>query len=301
MQREWLGRAALGTAAGIWGSMYVVSKVVLEVIPAMSLVWLRYLVAAVALYLLGRWQGVSFRIGKKEWPLVAGVGIIGYFLSIWAQFAGTAASSAHLGAVITSTVPVFVVLLAWVILHEPLSVRKLLAVAVATLGMLIIVGWPGGETGENLFWGEMLLILAAVTWAWMSIMVKQIPRRYSTLAITFWGSLLALVCSFPFVVAQWQGGVWFSQVTPAIGLGVAYIGLVSTAGAFYLWNLGLAWTKEGTDSVYFFFQPLVGSLLGWLLLGEKLTLSFWLGGIFVFLGIGLSSFRGHERKSQHSQ
>lgn len=295
MQREWMGRAALGMAAGIWGSMYVVSKVVLEVVPAMSLVWLRYLVAAFALYLLGRWQGVSFQIGKKEWPLVAGVGIIGYFISIWAQFAGTAASSAHLGAVITSTVPVFVVLLARVILGEHLTGRKLLAVGMATLGMFIIVGWPGVKTTGHLFWGEMLLVLAAVTWAWMSIMVKQIPRSYSTLAITFWGSLLAFICSSPFVFTQWHGGLWFSEVTAAIGWGVVYIGLVSTAGAFYLWNLGLAWTKEGTDSVYFFFQPIVGSLMGWMLLGEQLTLSFWLGGFFVLIGIGLSNFHRQGR------
>lgn len=295
ISQEWRGRAALVLASGIWGSLYVVSKVVLEVVPPMSLVWMRYLLAVLALFILGKLQGIPFKVGRKEWPLVGGVGFIGYFISIWAQFAGTQASSAHMGAIITSTTPIFVILLARWLLREALTFFKMLAVGLATAGVLIIVGLPGESYSTNMIKGEALLILAAVTWAWMSVMVKQIPKSYSTLSITFWAAVIGLICSTPFFVFDWGSVAWFHQTDALIWSGVFYIGLIATAGAFYLWNLGLTMTKAGSDSVYLFFQPVVGSLLGWALLGEKLTHSFWVGGFLILTGVVLTSYGKNEK------
>ncbi len=59
-------------------------------------------------------------------------------------------------------------------------------------------------------------------------------------------------------------------------LGVLYLGVISTAGAFFLWNKGLELMDASIGSLFFFFQPIVGSLLGWLLLNETLNNNFLL-------------------------
>jgi len=69
--------------------------------------------------------------------------------------------------------------------------------------------------------------------------------------------------------------------------GILYLGIVSTAGAFYLWNKGLQMVDAATGGLYFFFQPLVGTLLGWFFLGEHVGVTFWIGALLIIGGVFL--------------
>ncbi len=64
-----------------------------------------------------------------------------------------------------------------------------------------------------------------------------------------------------------------------------YIGIVSTAGAFYLWNKGMEIVDAGSGGLFFFFQPLAGTLLGWLFLGEHVGIIFWVGATLILIGV----------------
>ena len=70
-------------------------------------------------------------------------------------------------------------------------------------------------------------------------------------------------------------------------LGVLYLGIVSTAGAFFLWNKGLELMDASIGSLFFFFQPIVGSLLGWLLLNETLNSNFLLVVFLLYVAFSL--------------
>ena len=74
----------------------------------------------------------------------------------------------------------------------------------------------------------------------------------------------------------------------AVWLSILYIGLVSTALAYYLWNKGLELMEAGNASVFFFAQPLTGTFFSWLLLGEKLNVGFFLGGALIMAGVAIS-------------
>jgi drug/metabolite transporter (DMT)-like permease len=117
-----------------------VSKVVLEVIPPLTLVWLRYLVALAALGGFGLMSRISWRIAKRDIPLVAAIGLIGYLISICAQFIGTKLSTAQLGSVVTSSTPAFMVVFAYPLLKERVTWRKGLSLVLATLGVVMVVG-----------------------------------------------------------------------------------------------------------------------------------------------------------------
>jgi len=70
---------------------------------------------------------------------------------------------------------------------------------------------------------------------------------------------------------------------PAI-LGILYIGIGSTAIAFFLWNKSFELLDAATASLFFFAQPVVGTLLSAIFLGEKLGWSFFAGGALILLG-----------------
>ena len=283
MIKRYIGPIYLTLAASIWGGMYVVSKLVLTFISPIELVWLRYVVALLTLGLIGFATRQSWRIQRKHIPLVLSIGVIGYFISIWAQFAGTQLSSAQMGAVITSATPAFMVIFARILLREKITARKALSVCLATIGVLLIVGVA--DIGESSQIGGVILGIAALTWALMSVLIKKIPSDYSQLVITTYAILIATVVMTPFAITQIRLEELHLLMQPIAWGGILYLGMVSTAGAFFFWNKGLQMVDATRGGLYFFFQPLVGTLLGWLFLGEQVGFAFWIGTLLILSGV----------------
>ncbi|EHL75550.1 hypothetical protein HMPREF1014_01585 [Bacillus sp. 7_6_55CFAA_CT2] len=291
MKHTILGAIYLSLAASIWGGMYVVSKYVLDFIPPLTLVWLRFIIAFVVLYgilkLAEKKQKKKVTIRKKDWLLFAWIGFIGYFISITCQFIGTKLSDAHTGSLVTSATPAFMVIFAALILKEKLTARRLLSTIIATIGVIIVIGWDI-EIGSY-FIGTIILVGAAITWALLSIYVKIASIQFSSLVITTYAIFFSLFFITPFMIWELQTSS-IGTVNTYVILGVLYLGIVSTAGAFFLWNKGLELMDASIGSLFFFFQPIVGSLLGWLLLNETLNSNFFIGGILIICSVFITTF-----------
>ncbi|GED71845.1 hypothetical protein BRE01_55470 [Brevibacillus reuszeri] len=132
MKNTLLGSFYLSLAASIWGGMYVVVKVVVDVVPPLELVWLRYVIALFALLLIGGVTKQSWCVAKRDWLLIILIGVFGNTVSIVTQEVGTMLSSAQMGAILTSTTPAFMVLFARMILKEKITVKKSISVMLAT-------------------------------------------------------------------------------------------------------------------------------------------------------------------------
>ncbi|MBL3756598.1 DMT family transporter [Bacillus cereus] len=294
MKQTILGAICLSLAASIWGGMYVVSKYVLNFIPPLTLVWLRFIIAFVVLYMIlkitEKKQKKTVTIRKKDWLLFAWIGFIGYFISITCQFIGTKLSDAHTGSLVTSATPAFMVIFAAIILKEKLTARRLLSTIIATIGVIIVIGWDI-EIGSY-FIGTIILVGAAITWALLSIYVKIASARFSSLVITTYAIFFSLFFITPFMIWEFQSNP-IEHMNLYVVLGVLYLGIVSTAGAFFLWNKGLELMDASIGSLFFFFQPIVGALLGWLLLNETLNSNFFIGGILIICSVFITTF---ERK-----
>ncbi|MBB5322984.1 drug/metabolite transporter (DMT)-like permease [Anoxybacillus tepidamans] len=282
MKKTFLGSLYLSLAASIWGGMYVVSKYVLDYIPPFTLVWLRYAIAFAVLFLVLKVQRVRISTEKRDWLLVGWIGVIGYVISISLQFIGTKWSDAHTGALITSATPAFIVLFARWMLNELITARKLIALLLATAGVVVVVGLD--YDGKSSLFGNLMLVGAALTWALLSVFVKVASARLPILVITTYAIFVALVCTTP--VMMWEISEYrVIHFNPSILFGIFYLGVVSTAGAFFLWNKGMEMMDAGIGSLFFFFQPLVGSLFGWMFLQEQLNEPFWIGGSLIVIGV----------------
>ncbi|MEH7331701.1 DMT family transporter [Neobacillus drentensis] len=283
MKNTLLGSLFLILASSIWGGMYVVVKVVVAVIAPLELVWLRYLVAIVALLIVGFVTRQNWRIEKRYFLIIITIGIIGNAISIVAQETGTMLSSAQMGAIITSSTPAFMVIFARLLLQERLTLKKILSVCLATIGVFLILGVGHLDVSSKL--GGIWLLIAALTWALMSVLVKRLPSDYSQIVVTTYSILVALIVLTPFVLPRLHE-INISQMShPTIWGGLLYLGIVSTAGGFLLWNRGLQILNASSGGIFFFFQPVVGTLLGWLILGETIGVMFWIGSILILIGV----------------
>lgn len=283
MKNALLGSIYLALASSIWGGMYVVVKIVVAVIPPLELVWMRYLVAIVALLVVGLLTRQNWRIEKRDFVIIIAIGVIGNTISIVTQETGTMLSSAQMGAIITSSTPAFMVIFARLLLKERLTLKKGLSVCLATIGVFLIVGVGHVNLSSKL--GGISLLIAALTWALMSVLIKRVPSEYSQIVVTTYSILVALIVLTPFVLPRLYA-IPISELThPAIWGGVLYLGIVSTAGGFLLWNRGLQMLNASSGGIFFFFQPVVGTLLGWLILGESIGVTFWIGSILILTGV----------------
>jgi len=267
--------------------MYVVSKAVLEVIPPFALVALRLILGILTLAIVAAWRG-NLKITRAEFRQVFGVGFVGYGISLSLQFLGTKLSTAANGSLVTSATPAFVLLFAWILLREKITAPKFYALLLATLGVVAVIDPRSARLNPNLFLGNILLLGAAVTWALYSVLVRKVTQSLDVLPF----SLIAFIGGLPVAVLA---GVWEGKTIGVGGIslgvvgGVLFLGIISTALAMILWNTAFSILDAGTASLTFFAQPVVGTLLGWFFLGEKITPLFLLGGMLIGIGILISA------------
>ncbi len=275
------------TAAAIWGGMYVVSDIVLKTIPPFTLLSIRLMLGIIVLYFVIRQQG-NFQLPKnKELSTILGVGVVGFGISLGAQFVGTDKSTAVNGAIVTSASPAFILIFAAVILQEKLTFARIIAVILATIGVIIVIDLKEADFGSDTFIGDIILAIAALTWGLYSVLVRRVSTQTGTLIITFiafWGGLLISIPAALLELTQRPIG----HIDVGIVLGVLYLGLISTAGAMWLWNRAFALVDASVASLFFFAQPLTGALLATIFLNQALTINLLIGGLIIACGVLLS-------------
>jgi drug/metabolite transporter (DMT)-like permease len=236
------------------------------------------------------------RLPRTELPRVALLGFVGYTISLSAQFLGTGLSTAHDGALITSATPAFIALFAWLLLRERVTVTRWVAIAMATVGVAVVSLDQSATDGASApLLGNLFLVLAALTWAAYSVLGKDVTKRAGSLRVTAYAVAFGTVFTAPLVPLELGvlvAPIVLTAVPPLVWGGVLYLGIVSTAGAFYLWNKGFELLDASVASTFFFAQPVVGSLLGWLLLGEHLSTGVFGGAGLIAVGVGLAAWGG---------
>ncbi len=288
MQKHSLAGLISGlVAAAIWGGMYVVSKVVLDVIPPFTLLTIRLLLGFLALALVILARG-GFSVKPRQFWSYFGVGVVGYGVSLGFQFIGTKLSTAANGSLVTSATPALVLPFAYILLKEPITRRRLAAIFLASLGVLAVIDPRSAQLSSSLFVGNLSLLGAAITWALYSVLVRKVSSNSDLLQ----ASAIMLIGGLPITIpiSLWEISTQgIGPITTGIIGGILFLGIISTAIAMFLWNFAFAELPAAVASLTFFAQPVVGSLLGWFFLSEKITPLFILGGVLIGIGIIISS------------
>ena len=287
----WRGAAYGIGAASIWGSMYVVSDVTLEVVPPFTLLSMRIVLALLILLPLSRRQPRRLP-ARPQLPGLLAVGVVGIGISLGAQFLGTDLSTAVNGALVTSASPAFVVLFALLILRERLSAASVMSISTASVGVLIILDPASADFSSETFLGDVFLAAAALTWGLYSVLVRLVSLRYGlpALQVTVVALLGGLIVSLPASLLELaRGGI--GGISPGIALAVLYLGFVCTAFALLMWNRAFAMLPATIASLCFFAQPLAGAILATVFLGQGMRATLWLGGALIAIGALIALLR----------
>lgn len=277
-----------------WGSLYVASKYVLEVVPSFVLLFLRYFIAVLILFCVYRKHKKAV-IQKRDYKYILLIGFIGYFFAIGFQLLGTHYCSASMASLITSMNPAMIILLAVPILHEKITLRKGIAVGITLVGTVVIIGNLG--TGNTVI-GVVFSFISMAAWSLTSVIVRLSCQKYDAASVTIYGMTIGMIFALPAALIETKmTGFEFFEITPVIAVWIVYIGVVCTAGGLLFWNRALESLSAATCSLFYPIQPLTSAFFGIMILGEKINLNYIIGSALIIGGILYAVI--HERNAEN--
>jgi drug/metabolite transporter (DMT)-like permease len=218
------------------------------------------------------------------------MGFIGYFLSVGSQLIEIKLSSASVASLVNSMNPITITVFAAIMLKERLTIRKVICVILAVIGVYIIIG---GLKGNGQVLGTVFSILSVISWSFVSVIVKKVTQKYTAIQVTTYCMFVVTACTLPCSAYELvtTHNVQF-HCTAIVSL--LYMGLVCTALAYILWNKSLSMIEAGTCSLFYPVQPMVSVLLGCMFLGEKIDIKFIFGAILIIGGVLFSILEKNE-------
>jgi drug/metabolite transporter (DMT)-like permease len=243
------------------------------------------LLLPVALLQRGRWPA------RRDWPAVAGLGMLFFFLFPLLFNASLIFTTAARGALALSTLPLLTMLVGAALGSEGLTARKSVGVVIAMLGvgLALLSGLTSAPAGA---WrGDLLMGAAALCMAFYSVWSKPFIARAGPMPFTTMAMGVGAACLI--ALACWRGS--FAPVAEfglPQWLAAGYLGAFGSALTFYLWAFALARTTPTRVAISVTVNPVAASLVGAVLLHEPLSWNLAGGIVTVFVGIWIATTAG---------
>jgi len=276
-------------AVVVWGASFIATKIALQEVAPMTIIWLRFGIGVVILGLFGITRKELSMVSLREFGYLAGLGFVGITFHQWLQANGLVTAQATTTAWIVSTTPIFIALLGWVFLKEKLGGIAIGGIALATLGVLLVVSkgdlntvWRGGFGT----YGDVLVLISAPNWAVFSILSRRGLKTFSATNMMF--HVMTLGWLFTGLLV-WAGDElsYMHTVSPQGWTSIAFLGIFCSGLAYIFWYDALKAIPASRVGVLLYLEPLVAVSVAAALLHEVVTIPVLLGGAAILLGVWL--------------
>ncbi len=290
------GYLALVAVTIFWGSSFVSSKLVLEVLPPMALAFYRYLFSFAALFTFF----IIFEKDKKlkrsdvvDLLLSSGIGIFIYFIGEYNALNYISASTA---SIIVSLLPVFMLVTNFIVFNEKITLFKVGIILLTLVGVVMVV-----QAGFRIMFNESLIgyslmIMGVAAWVVFSLSTVKMRKTNSNLKVITYQSGLALILFFPFAIANFSS---IGVLNLNDWINIIYLGVFASGLAFYLYVYSLKSLGTLPASIFGNLVPVVTIIVGYLLLGEVLTPIQFAGGALII--ITLMGYALYESRSKRGE
>ncbi|RUM08227.1 DMT family transporter [Rhizobium chutanense] len=278
----------------IWGGSFFFARIAVQHVPPLTLVFLRLLLAALALhiYIVGRLD--IYSILKARWREFLILGLINNALPHALIFFGQTRIGAGLAAILNATTPIWTVLIAnYFTSDEKLSSAKIAGCLVGLAGTIVLIGPGISAGGEAPLWALLLPVLAAISYGFAATYgkrFKNVPAPVTAAGQLTASSLITLPLSL-LADRPW------TLPLPGLDilLAILALALVSTAFAYILYFRIMAAAGATNASLVTLLVPPSAILLGVLFLGERLAVGECIGMALIGFGLVILDGRAYRR------
>ena len=280
-------RAAAFIAVIFWGVSFVATKAVLREVPPVTLIFTRFAIGALVLFLIVRQLPP-----RDAWPSLALMGFIGVFVHQMLQaFALTMTTATNTGWLIGIT-PIWSAVLSAIVLRERFGFWKVLGLAGGFAGVLLVV--TRGDFSARVFGrpstlGDLLILISTVNWAVYTVIGHKIIRRLGPRRATSGAMLFGVLMLAPFFLAQ-RGWKQIPNLS-ATGWGaLLFLAIGCSALGYLFWYGALEHIEASRVAALLYAEPLVTFIAAVLLLGEQVSVITVAGGTLVLASVVLMQY-----------
>lgn len=276
--------ALIGLMTLVWACNFIVVKKIGAHLPSFFLATLRTVVAGACIApIYFHKPRVPFRPGDLKALLI--MGIAGIALNQIAFVLGLARTSVAHAAIVNALTPVQVLLVAAWRGQEHITARKAIGLATAAAGVLWLQLGKASTAGATLF-GDFLMWSGTFLFAVFSVYARDYTKRLGSIGVTGFGFISSAIACLPF--ALWSGAQLDLSAVPLWAwIGVVYMAAFSSVMGYLIFNYAVSWLPASRVAAFLYSTPILASLMGWLVLGEALTIAVGVSAALVLGGVML--------------
>jgi len=259
---------------------------------------LRVGVSLILFWLLWTMSDLKPHIQRKHWPRFFLCGLTGIAINQMFFIKGLTYTSAIHASLLILLTPILITVFAFTVLKEKVTIIKALGLALGIGGaVLLILSKEQSSTASNYLFGDLLIIINAISYTIYFILVKPLMAVYQPLHVIRWVFTFGFVMILPFgwnefISIPWEKLEWSHY------LSILYVVVPGTFLAYFFNIYGIQHLGAGTTGSYIYTQPVFATVIAVIFFHEHLTPAKLLAGIMIFLGVFLVSFkRGSLNKS----
>lgn len=282
------GHLAMLGANVMWGLMSPVVKIVFAAGVVAPMIMVDFRVAGAALLF---WL-TSLFLPKEHVPAgdilrLFGAGMLGVLFNQGCFILGVNLTSPGEASLVTTTMPMWVMLLAWLILREPITLKKAGGIAAGAAGAIILIAGNGARAyGSNPALGDVIVLCAQLSYALYLTLYRNFIRKYSLVTLMKWMFLSATVVGLPSSL-KWLCATDWKAISPTEWGGIAYVVVCGTFLAYICIMIGQKTLRPTLVGMYNYVQPIVATITGICLGLDRFTPVKALAIALIFSGVWL--------------
>ena len=187
------------------------------------------------------------------------------------------------------TTPILIMIIAAIILKERVTPNKAIGLTLGVIGALVLITKrQNSGSGTNIFWGDVMVILNAISYSFYFIMVKPLMKKYEAIAVIRILFTMGLFIALPFCWNEFSMIPWYSYSIKEVGV----LSLIIIGGTFcaYLFNVyGIKHLGATVSGAYIYSQPFFATAIAIVFLGETLEGYKIFAAALIFMGVYLSN------------
>lgn len=280
----------------IWGTTWVFIKFGLEDLPPITFAVARFTLSAAILFPIIFIRKLPIPKSRAQWQMLIITGLLQFSINYSTVFWSEQYITSGLAAVLQATITVFGLVLAWIFLPaERITKLKVVAVLLGIVGVAVIFADQLRVESVMAFAGSAAIVVGAYAAAQASILIKAKATGMDPASIVLWQMLCGMPVLIIYALAVEGSPFAHHWGWRAVG-SVAYLAIVGTVAAFWLYYWLLARIESTKAMMISLVTPLIAVVIGNLALGETLPPQTLLGGFLILASVGLIVFRKKQAK-----
>ena len=276
----------------LWGMSYLWTDQLISLeIPIFYFVFVRILLAGIALFIFNAATIKVTGIQKRDWPKFLMLSFCEPFIYFLCETYGLKATgSPTLSAMIIATIPIFSIGAGIIFFREKINAINIGGILLSLVG-IVMVAMAKGSLGENFIWGIVLLLIAVISEVGHASFTKKLSGSYPSQIIVMYQFLIGSIFLLPLFI--WKG---LDNFDPSVYLSVnawhpiLCLAILCSSLAFTLWVGTIKTLGVAKSSIFSALIPVAAALIAWLIGRESLDTRQWIGIAISAIGVIMSQY-----------